>query len=73
MSAFAIAAWRPFVRRPLLGFPSQNECGDNADEKEADDLDEHVSGDVALGKAVPIPIGNIGSDCRQDSCARRQK
>src|SRR6266446_5577984 len=35
--------------------------------QKADDLDEHVTGRVHRGKAIPVPVGNIGRDRGKDS------
>ena len=45
----------------------QDERGSNSHKKEADDLYEHVTGGVKARKAVPVPVGNVRRDGRQDS------
>src|SRR6266581_181002 len=45
----------------------QDERTNNAHKKKTDDLDEHVGGGVNRGESVPIPVGNVRRDGRQDS------
>jgi hypothetical protein len=46
---------------------SQHECRDQSDAQKTNQLDEHVGRNVALRKAIPVPIRNICRDRGQDS------
>jgi hypothetical protein len=55
------------LRRAFEPLILQHKCGHQADAKEADDLDEHVSGGVDGREALPISIGNIRRDGHEHS------
>ena len=46
---------------------SQNDSGNNSHEKESHNLDEYVAGGVHTGKAVPVPVRNVGCYCAENS------
>ena len=55
------------VLRGLRSALSQDQTSHDADAEEADNLDEHVNNRVSFWEAVPIPIGNIGGNGRENA------
>lgn len=50
----------------------QHERCDNTNAQEADNLNEHVAGGVNAGKAIPVPIGNVGGNGGKNSSSQNK-
>ena len=53
--------------RGLRSALSQDQTSDDADAEEADNVDDHVSNCVSFREAIPIPVGNVGRDGRENA------
>ena len=51
---------------------SQNDSGNNSHEKESYNLDYHVACGVNTGEAIPVPVGNVGCYCTENSSDKHE-
>src|SRR5437870_12378221 len=51
-----------------LNSPFRQQCGsDKGRPEKADNFNKHIGSDVIGREAIPVPVRNVGGDCRKNS------